>query len=151
MSFSQSAGSPPTARSAPSLGLVAIGGGIGSLARHGAVSTELVGPTVSVFVLNVAGSLLLGALGAWWRRSPIHGAESRPVLDTTGWTALLGTGFCGGLTTFSTHMVDVAGRLDTAPFHAAWSLAATAATAVAAAASGFTLMDRRMAQMGDRS
>ena len=77
------------------LGVIAVGGFAGGLLRYAV--TE---PTASVpwrlLVVNTVGALLLavllvlvaeGHLVAWWTRP------------------LLGTGFCGGLTTFSSIMV----------------------------------------------
>jgi CrcB protein len=43
---------------------------------------------LGTFVVNVVGSLLLGILAAEWS-------------STSAWLALLGVGFCGSLTTFS--------------------------------------------------
>lgn len=80
---------------------VAIGGGMGSLGRWGALS--LAGDdraAVTIFVLNVVGSLLLG-----W----LIGQRERLTEDRF---ALVGTGLAGGLTTFSTYAVDIADRLE---------------------------------------
>lgn len=90
----------PMARMWPLL-VVAIGGAIGTLARWGLVS--LAGPdrhTVAILGLNVVGSLILGlALG------------HRERLDDDRFN-LIGTGFAGGLTTFSTYAVSVAQKLE---------------------------------------
>lgn len=77
-------------------------GGIAGSALRWLVSTSI-GPDNqmwSIFVLNVAGSLLLGVLVA-------HPARSNSNL-----ALLLGVGFAGGLTTFSTFAVDIAQHLD---------------------------------------
>jgi CrcB protein len=86
--------------------LVALGGAVGTGARHLAVMVDW-HPASTVTVLNVVGSALLGALVAW-RTGPSGDDPVRadPVL------ALTAVGFCGGLTTFSTHALDVAQRLD---------------------------------------
>lgn len=80
---------------------VAVGGMIGSLGRWAAVNG--VGAdrsTVTILVLNIVGSILMGGLLA--RREGL----------TDEWFALLGAGFAGGLTTFSTYAVSVAQRLE---------------------------------------
>lgn len=45
------------------------------------------------FAVNVAGSFLLGVVAVWCR-------------DRPGWFLLLGTGVCGGFTTFSTFSLE---------------------------------------------
>lgn len=76
----------------------------------------------AIFIVNIAGSLLLGLLAAHPRRS------------ATNLSLLLGVGFAGGLTTFSTFAVDVAGQLDNGNIAAATgnSLGTTAAALLAA-------------------
>ena len=75
---------------------VALAGGVGAVARYvvdGLVQDRVFGPFPwGTTVVNVTGSLVLGFLTglAWY-----HGAPAR--LD-----AVLGTGLCGGLTTWST-------------------------------------------------
>ncbi len=116
--------------------LVGLGGAAGSLARHGVVSTPL-DPSVAVFILNVLGSLALGALTAWLQHGDtrFHGTTGGARVHLS---SLLGLGFCGGLTTFSTHMVDVAQRLDSSSWASALlSLLATAGFATAAAGAGY--------------
>jgi len=79
--------------------LVAVGGAVGSLLRFVVgrwVDARLTagGLPWGTFTVNVAGSFILGMLALWvLERLP---PEYRPVY----W--LLGTGFCGGFTTFST-------------------------------------------------
>lgn len=79
--------------------LIGFGGGIGSAARYvlGRAIHEN-GWThhfpLGTFLVNFLGSLLLGFLmGLVWERQP-H--------SVAGWFSFLGTGFCGGFTTFST-------------------------------------------------
>lgn len=136
---------PQIARVQP-LVLVGLGGATGSLVRHGVVSTAL-DPTLAVFLLNVAGSLILGALTAWLQHagSPWHGPAGEAKRH---WSSLLGLGFCGGLTTFSTHMVDVATRLDgthriNSASSALVSLFGVAGVAIAAAVLGYEGTRRR--------
>lgn len=77
--------------------LVALGGATGAATRW-AIATQ--GPglwenlPLTVLFINMAGCALLGLLLG-------RGATEQPRL-------LLGVGFCGGLTTFSTFAVDVA-------------------------------------------
>jgi CrcB protein len=73
--------------------LVGVGGTLGALARFG-VDSWL--GTRGVFVVNVVGSVVLGALVA----APLDGS----VL------LVVGTGFCGAFTTFSSFAVGVAER-----------------------------------------
>lgn len=70
--------------------LVALGGALGALVRF-LVSAARPGRPATL-VVNVVGSALLGAL-----------AHPAPNVS-----ALVGIGFCGGLTTFSTFAVEVA-------------------------------------------
>ncbi|GAB3622430.1 hypothetical protein GCM10027418_05120 [Mariniluteicoccus endophyticus] len=67
------------------LGLVAIGAAAGALAREAALRAG--DPHAVVAIINIVGTFVLGLLVA---RAPKH------------LQALVGTGFCGGLTTFST-------------------------------------------------
>jgi CrcB protein len=140
--------------------LVALGGGVGAVARFaldGALrrwqarrsqarrwqaSRRAAGvpaarsfPTAMVMswptgVVNVSGSLVLGVLAGLAAGSA----------GTPAWLAVLGTGWCGGYTTFSTASVEVVTMLR----RRAWT--AAAATAVGslvltttAAAAGFAL------------
>lgn len=83
------------------LGVVAVGGALGALARHGvgvAVPSAPGAIPWSTFAVNVTGCLLIGALVVVvteWR--PAH-----PLLRP-----FLGTGVLGGYTTFSTYSVEV--------------------------------------------
>lgn len=84
-----------------SLLAVVIGGMTGAFARWGLLTlsaddrSELV-----IFALNVVGAGLLGAL-----------LGVRPIMSETRFE-LVGTGFAGGLTTFSTFAVTVAQHLE---------------------------------------
>lgn len=79
---------------------VIVGGGAGAWARY-AIAWLVAGlhaghafpwPT---FGINVVGSFLLGLFVVWFRAHP------QPV-----WYMLLGIGFCGGFTTFSTFSIE---------------------------------------------
>lgn len=83
-----------------------------------------------VFVLNVVGSVLLGALLAEEQERP----SARLLLHDAG-----AIGFCGGLTTFSTFSVEVVGLLRdghvlTGTAYAAGSVAAAIVGVLAGAA-----------------
>lgn len=102
--------------------LVALGSGLGASLRF--VSGHYLDrewPT-GTFMVNVVGSFLLGLFVAW----SLSGS----------WLALLGTGFCGGLTTYSAFAVQAVGlgwRRGTA-----YALV-TVVAGVAAAYAGFAL------------
>lgn len=115
--------------------LMALAGGLGAVSRF-VVDSELRARTstsvpVGTLVVNLAGSLLLGMLAG---ATLNHGMD--PDLRL-----VLGTGFCGGFTTFSTASLEVvrlvlAGR----PGLALGYLVGGAAACCAAAATGFLLL-----------
>ncbi|ACR18775.1 fluoride efflux transporter FluC [Corynebacterium kroppenstedtii] len=84
-------------RFAGSAALVFVGGAVGTLVRDVSTSSPVVPTMWWVFAVNVVGSAVLGFLGARFAR-----------LGRVNAKLLLGTGFCGGLTTYSTLAVDVA-------------------------------------------
>lgn len=99
---------PPYRRPAY-VGVVVGGGAVGTEARF--QLTDVVAPVMSapaiVFVINVVGSLLLGILlESLMLRGPDVGVRRMLRL-------LLGTGFIGGFTTYSTLALDAADYLDT--------------------------------------
>lgn len=84
------------------LSVIFVGGCAGALARTGLLELAPAHagrwPWVT-FGVNVAGSVLLGFIAT--HRSPASRAR-----------ALIGTGFCGALTTFSTMQLELLGMLD---------------------------------------
>jgi fluoride exporter len=119
--------------SQPRLRTIAIltGGAAGALARA-AVGEALPAQhgqwPWATFTVNVAGALLL----AW-----LTTRLTEMVAPTRNWRFLLGTGFCGALTTFSTFQVETIalardGSAALAAGYAAASLAAGMLVAVAA-------------------
>ncbi|GCE37556.1 fluoride efflux transporter CrcB [Rhodococcus sp. USK10] len=108
--------------------LVALGGALGATTRY--LAGRYVGSyrsfPVATFVVNVAGCLILGLLSG----------ASMPAQTF----ALLGTGFCGGLTTYSTFAVESVGllRIRLALTSVVYSVASVAA-GLAAAWLGFRL------------
>jgi CrcB protein len=123
---------PSTSVGSASIGsivAVAVGGAAGTAVRHGA-STMDWHTALTVLAVNVIGSFVLGLIVA---------VRAGGLADR--WAALGGIGFCGGLTTFSTHAIDVAQRLDDQRWTTAFlSLGGTTVLCVTAAAFGFRLM-----------
>src|SRR5687768_8161089 len=82
--------------------LVGAGGCIGSMARHLTVISvdkrlNAIFP-FGTFAVNVVGSFILGFILAWLTKKT--GAHNE------AWKMFLGTGFCGGFTTFSTFTAE---------------------------------------------
>ncbi|HET8926886.1 MAG TPA: CrcB family protein [Microbacterium sp.] len=126
------------------LGLVFVGGTLGTLARYllSLVIPAWGGMPVPTFVINVTGAFLLGwLLRALSHHGPDHGARRSLRLA-------LGTGFLGGYTTYSAFAVDVDGLIASADIGAAllYGLATVvvgAAASFAGIALGFALPRRR--------
>lgn len=81
------------------IGLVMFGGGTGAVLRYliSRVATHLLplgGFPWHTFAINIVGSFMLGLVALTYK-------------DRPGWYLLLGTGFCGGFTTFSTFSVEM--------------------------------------------
>ena len=77
---------------------VVVGGGVGAWVRY-AIGRSVVGFEVvqvfpwHTFGINVVGSFVLGLVAVWCKDHPT-------------WYLLLGTGVCGGFTTFSTFSLE---------------------------------------------
>ena len=109
--------------------LVLVGGALGAPARYLAdrwLTARLPGAFPwGTFVVNVAGSFVLGVLAA-----------AAPA----GLLVLGGTGFCGALTTFSTFSFETVRLLETGrPLAAVANVTASVVVSVAAAAAGWWL------------
>lgn len=107
------------------LALIAVGGALGAMGRYLLAQWRTPGFPYAILVANVTGSVLLGILAA--------GASRQVVL-------LLGVGFCGALTTFSTFALDTVvlareGRRGAAVLN----VGASVAVCIAAAAVGLAL------------
>jgi len=79
--------------------LLAVGGGVGANARYwtGRLVLRLQGTVEfpwATFLINVVGSIILGFVAVAFMKHPDPAQRN--------WYLLLGTGFCGGFTTFST-------------------------------------------------
>jgi CrcB protein len=117
------------------IGWVALGGALGTAARYGAVQAFPVTPgwPWAIFVVNLAGSFVLG-----WLVEAMSRHERTRLLG--------GVGFCGGLTTYSTFAVEIAGfQRDGRTGLGAAYLAASLAGGLAAAACGLSLGRRHAA------
>ncbi|MFB6526315.1 MULTISPECIES: fluoride efflux transporter CrcB [unclassified Streptomyces] len=121
----------------PVVGVVAAGGALGASARYGA---GLVWPTPegafpwTTFTVNVIGCALLGALMVLLTERPTEWstAPPHPLLRP-----FLGTGFCGGFTTFSTYSLETERLLSAGdPTRGLLYLGGTLVSALAAVGAG---------------
>ncbi|MEV4288169.1 CrcB family protein [Nonomuraea bangladeshensis] len=121
----------------PVLAVIAAGGALGALARHGLQSALPAPPggfPWATFWGNVSGCLLIGVL-------MVVITEVRPAHRLV--RPFLGVGVLGGYTTFSTYVVDVRRVVEAgAPVVGLAYLAATMAAALAAVAAGMWLTRR---------
>jgi fluoride exporter len=110
---------------------IGVGGAVGAVARYGTTlaMARWLGPAFpwGTLAVNGLGSFVLGAVVALGE------------LDRAGPTtrALLGTGFCGAFTTFSTFSVET---LRMPPLLAATNVAGNLTVSLLAAAAGFGLV-----------
>ncbi|WP_426363953.1 fluoride efflux transporter CrcB [Streptomyces sp. E-08] len=118
----------------PVVAVVAAGGCIGAVARYGA---SLVWPTPdgafpwTVLTVNATGCAVLGVLMVLLTETT---TAPHPLLRP-----FLGTGFCGGFTTFSTYSLDTQRLLSAGdPARGLLYLGGTLLTALAAVGAGVT-------------
>jgi len=125
----------PTAlrRRATLLAVIGAGGAIGAAARYGtvlALPPHLDAFPVATFLVNVVGAVILGAVAAlpadWLAAHEL----TRPAI---------GTGFCGGLTTFSTMTLEIYQRSSAHSTLAATYAVTSLVAAPACAWAGFSL------------
>ena len=118
---------------------IMLGGAAGALARAG-VAEALVHEAGqlpwSTFLVNLAGTILLA-----WMTTRL----TEMVAPTRFWRFLLGTGFCGALTTFSTFQVETIrlARDSGAALAGSYALASLGAGMVLAAAATVVARRRR--------
>ncbi|MGW1737731.1 fluoride efflux transporter FluC [Nocardia sp. NPDC001965] len=119
------------------LAVIAAGGALGALARYGLIESLPTSPDTFpwvVFLINVSGSFLLGAL-------MVVITEQRPAHPLV--RPFLGVGVLGGFTTFSTYAEGIRALIDTdTALLGAVYLASTLFAAVAAGALGIGLARR---------
>ena len=133
---------PPAAPQGRVLAAVAAGGALGALARYGALvlwPTPRGGFPWTVFVVNVSGCALIGALMVL---TVERGRVTHPLVRP-----FLGVGVLGGFTTFSTYAAGVSDLLVrqevlTAMAYAAVTAAAALGAVRAAAAATRAWLDR---------
>jgi fluoride exporter len=124
--------------------VIGLGGAIGTGIRHGmtlAVPPDSGEYPVATFLVNVVGAVLLGVIAELPTGSlPAH-ELTRPAL---------GTGFCGGLTTFSTMSLQIYQLWPGHPEVAAGYAAASVSAAPACAWAGAALVQTVRAGRGPR-
>jgi len=116
------------------LRFVAVGGALGALVRWILVSVSPFEPRLSILAINVAGSALLGFLVGGSKVKRDRG------FVTDNQFALLGAGFCGAFTTFSTFALDAAQSIENGVGGAAAVMAvSTSVLAVVGAGIGYRI------------
>ena len=115
--------------------VVFLGGGLGAASRHlvNVLAARMFGLAYpwGTIIVNVAGSLAMGALIGWW--------ASRSGMNTQ-WRLFAATGFLGGFTTFSAFSLDFAGMWERGAVGPALLYAATSVVlAIAALFAGLAL------------
>lgn len=123
------------------LAAIALGGGLGSIARYGlsrAWPTPAGGFPVATFVTNLAGCALLGLLMVYVLEVWPPSRYRRPFL---------GVGFIGGFTTFSTYEVELRGLLAEGRFSLADAYALSSLVLGLAAVWTGMVLGRRVARL----
>ena len=89
----------------PPIALVALGGALGAASREGLslVIPKLGEVPISIAIINVIGAFLLGYL-----YEAVTRLDATKVTTGKNLKLLLGTGFCGGFTTYSSLATDTA-------------------------------------------
>lgn len=89
----------------PPIALVALGGAVGAASREGLslVIPKLGEVPISIAIINVIGAFLLGYL-----YEAVSRLDATRVSTGKNLKLLLGTGFCGGFTTYSSLATDTA-------------------------------------------
>lgn len=123
---------------------VLIGGAVGAVCRFAGnigIMSLFGGPfPIGILVINVVGGFLMGLL---------QGAIKRSGRPYTVLYSLLGTGFLGGLTTFSTFSIDTFTLYTTGHLMlSALNIILNACLAIAAAGLGYGLFVKRVAPRG---
>ena len=116
---------------------IATGGAIGALTRAGAGRAFPVRPGAwpwPTFAVNIVGAFIL----AW-----LTTRLAEMVAPTRYWRLLIGTGFCGALTTFSTFQVETINLARDGHAALGFAYAAVSMAVGLAAAIGATLLARR--------
>lgn len=119
--------------------MIGAGGALGAAARYGtelAIPLKSGGYPAATFLVNVVGTVILGAVAAL-------PAGWLPAHDLT--RAGIGTGFCGGLTTFSTMSLEIYKLFPGHSVVAFWYIAASLVAAPLCALAGAVLGQRIMA------
>jgi fluoride exporter len=116
---------------------IVTGGAVGAVARAGVSRALPAHPGAwpwATFIVNIAGALIL----AW-----LTTRLTEIVAPTRYWRPLIGTGFCGALTTFSTFQVETITLARNGHALLAASYAAASIAAGTVAAVGATVAARR--------
>jgi CrcB protein len=103
---------------------VFVGGIVGAIVRAEVAEAIVVAPGSwpwATLIVNLAGAFVLGGVVEVTRRQ----TASLPAI---AWRALIGTGFCGALTTFSTMQLELLRMLDRGDAALAAAYAATSIT-----------------------